>query len=142
MHHDKNLAGTAAALEAMGVPLLQGDDLYESFSWLAQKYGCKRSVENIVEQLYDGTLRHPPLAYVLAWLTVAGGNSVLPPWVRHHFREVPVLLHQLREVSCESSNCKYCQEHHKPHYYLQKIKHSLPPCRRGAASRCAIYYPP
>ena len=24
---------------------------------------------------------HKPLAYVLAWLRVAGGNSVLPPWV-------------------------------------------------------------
>ena len=24
---------------------------------------------------------HKPIAYVLAWLRVAGGNSVLPPWV-------------------------------------------------------------
>lgn len=24
-----------------------------------------------------------PLAYALAWLSVAGGNSVMPPWVRH-----------------------------------------------------------
>lgn len=27
-----------------------------------------------------------PLAYALAWLSVAGGNSVMPPWVRHQFR--------------------------------------------------------
>ena len=25
------------------------------------------------------------LAYALAWLSVAGGNSVMPPWVRHQF---------------------------------------------------------
>jgi ATP-dependent DNA helicase RecQ len=119
LHHDKNLAGTAEALAAMGVPLLEGDDLYESFSWLAQKLGCKSGVEHIVEQLSEGTLPHPPLAYVTAWLTVAGGNSVLPPWVRHQFAEVPALLHQLREVSCGSSNCRYCREHHSPHYFLQ-----------------------
>ncbi len=119
LHHDGHLAGTAAAFEAMRVPLLEGDDLYETFSWLAQKHGCRRSVENIVEQLVDGTLSHPPLAYVTAWLTVAGGNSVLPPWVRHHFPEVPVLLHQLRETSCGESSCGYCKEHHHPHYFLQ-----------------------
>ena len=25
------------------------------------------------------------LAYALAWLSVSGGNSVMPPWVRHQF---------------------------------------------------------
>jgi ATP-dependent DNA helicase RecQ len=119
LHRAQNLAGTAAALEAMGVPLLGEDDLYESFSWLALKHGCRTAVEYIVEQLSDGTRSHSPLAYVTAWLTVAGGNSVLPPWVRHHFPDVPVLLHQLREVGCESSKCRYCTEHHNPHYYLQ-----------------------
>ncbi|MBL8438811.1 MAG: hypothetical protein JNM61_11480 [Zoogloeaceae bacterium] len=28
---------------------------------------------------------HKPLAYALAWLSVAGGNSVLPPWVAQSF---------------------------------------------------------
>jgi ATP-dependent DNA helicase RecQ len=28
---------------------------------------------------------HKPLAYTLAWLRVAGGNSVLPPWVGASF---------------------------------------------------------
>ena len=119
LHHGKKFAGTARALEAMGVPLLEGDDLYESFSWLAQKHGCRNIIEKIVEQLIDGTLSHPPLAYVTAWLTVSGGSSVLPPWVRHHFSEVPVLLHQLRENSCGSGNCSYCKQHHNPHYYLK-----------------------
>ena len=119
LHHDQHLAGTAAALAAMGVPLLEGDDLYEAFSWLAVKHGCRSGVQNIVEQLLDGTLSHPPLAYVTAWLTVAGGNSVLPPWVRHHFAEVLAVLHQLRENSCGKSDCSYCREHHNPRSYLR-----------------------
>ena len=32
--------------------------------------------------------QHPwELAYALAWLSVAGSNSVMPPWVRHQFPE-------------------------------------------------------
>lgn len=119
LQHNQNLVGTAAALAAMGVPVLKGDDLYEAFSWLAVKHGCRSGVENIVEQLLDGTLSHPPLAYVTAWLTVAGGNSVLPPWVRRHFTEVPAVLHQLRENSCAKTDCSYCREYHNPRFYLQ-----------------------
>jgi hypothetical protein len=37
-----------------------------------------------------------PLAYALAWLSVAGGNSVMPPWVRHQFPEAGALLRRLR----------------------------------------------
>ncbi len=121
LQQDENLAGTAAALAAMGIPLLEGDDLYESFSWLALKHGCRSGVENIVERLLDGTLSHTPLAYIIAWLTVAGGNSVLPPWVRHHFSEVPVLLNQLRENSCGRKDCSYCQEHHNTRSYLHNF---------------------
>ena len=78
----------------MGFPLLQGDDLAEAFCWFARRHACITAVERIGEQLADGTLSPPSLAYVIAWLTVADGNSVLPPWVRRRFPEVPVLLHQ------------------------------------------------
>ena len=34
----------------------------------------------------ENAARHGwPLAYALAWLSVSGGNSVMPPWVRHQF---------------------------------------------------------
>ena len=36
------------------------------------------------QEVLDDPARHGwPLAYALAWLSVAGGNSVMPPWVRH-----------------------------------------------------------
>lgn len=61
----------------MRFPELAGDDLYEAFAWFAIKYACNRAVTHFVEQLYDGDFNYPLLAYVCAWLSVAGGTSVL-----------------------------------------------------------------
>jgi ATP-dependent DNA helicase RecQ len=116
---DSDLAGTAEALAFMGIPLLAGDDLLEAFSWFARKHACKSAVDNLLVQLTDGALPLPPLAYVTAWLSVSGGNSVLPPWVRHQFPQVQVILHQLRENFCRRPDCEYCQRHHNPRKYLQ-----------------------
>ena len=114
LSQESSLAGIASALGAIGIPLLQGDDLHEAFSWLARKQSCSSAVEKIVDQLQDATLAYTPLAYVTAWLTVAGSNSVLPPWVRHHFPQVRVILHQLRDNPCQNPQCSYCREHHDP----------------------------
>ena len=52
------------------------------------------------------------LAYALAWLSVAGGNSVMPPWVLHQFPEAGRLVRRLRDTACRNSNCTWCREHH------------------------------
>ena len=119
LQKDKNLAGTANALSAMGIPVLEGDDLYESFAWFAKKYACSAAVDQLVDQLCGGRFDQPVLAYVTAWLSVAGGNSVLPPWVRHHFPQISMLLHQLRENDCGNPGCRYCKKHHLPQHFLK-----------------------
>ncbi len=53
-----------------------------------------------------------PLAYFLAWLSVAGGNSVMPPWVRHQFPEAGRLARRLRDAACTDPACNWCREHH------------------------------
>ena len=53
-----------------------------------------------------------PLAYALAWLSVAGGNSVMPPWVRHQFPEAGAVVRHLRDVPCADSGCVWCRERH------------------------------
>jgi ATP-dependent DNA helicase RecQ len=55
-----------------------------------------------------------PLAYALAWLLVAGGNSVMPPWVRHQFPEAGHWVRRLRDTPCTSAACAWCREHHDP----------------------------
>ena len=52
------------------------------------------------------------LAYALAWLSVAGGNSVLPPWVRHQFPEAGHLVRRLRDTACADPACGWCRERH------------------------------
>ncbi|MBB5348098.1 RecQ family ATP-dependent DNA helicase [Desulfoprunum benzoelyticum] len=118
---DAELAGTAEALAGMGIPLLQGNDLHDAFAWFARRHACLAAVDTLVTQLVDGLLPLPPLAYVTAWLSVAGGNSVLPPWVRHQFPLVASILHQLRENCCHRPDCDYCRNHHDPRSYLRNF---------------------
>ena len=53
-----------------------------------------------------------PLAYALAWLSVSGGNSVMPPWVRHQFPKAGQLVRLLRDSACTDSGCEWCRERH------------------------------
>ena len=52
------------------------------------------------------------LAYALAWLSVAGGNSVMPPWVRHQFPEAGRLVRRLRDTPCADPACGWCRVRH------------------------------
>ncbi|MBI4757068.1 MAG: DEAD/DEAH box helicase, partial [Betaproteobacteria bacterium] len=52
------------------------------------------------------------LAYALAWLSVSGGNSAMPPWVRHQFPEAARLVRQLRDRPCADPACAWCRERH------------------------------
>ena len=55
-----------------------------------------------LQQLLDHDLADPalqlPIVYVLSWLRVAGGNSVLAPWVRQQFPDTARLIRELRDV--------------------------------------------
>lgn len=61
-----------------------------------------------------------PLAYALAWLSVAGGNSVMPPWVRHQFPEAGGLLRRLRDTPCARTECFWCRERHDARKELKR----------------------
>ena len=52
-----------------------------------------------------------PLAYVLSWISVSGGDSVMPPWVRHQFPRASELLRDLRDTPCEDTGCSWCRTH-------------------------------
>ena len=52
------------------------------------------------------------LSYALAWMSVSGGNSVMPPWVRHQFPEAGRLVRRLRDTACAERDCYWCRERH------------------------------
>ena len=60
------------------------------------------------------------LAYALAWLSVAGGNSVMPPWVRHQFPEAGGIVRRLRDTACADASCVWCREMHDARKELKR----------------------
>ena len=62
-----------------------------------------------------------PLAYALAWLSVSGGNSVMPPWVRHQFPEAGRLVRRLRDDACADPDCSWCRERHNASRELDRF---------------------
>ena len=60
------------------------------------------------------------LAYTLAWLSVSGGNSVMPPWVRHQIPESGRLVRRLRDTACADSACDWCRERHDARKALKR----------------------
>lgn len=55
---------------------------------------------------------HKPIAYALAWLRVAGSNSVLPPWVSFAYPKTREVITALRDVPCSDPKCAWCKEQH------------------------------
>ena len=60
----------------------------------------------------DATSQGWELAYALAWLSEAGGNSVMPPWVRYQFPGAGRLVRELRDTACTDPGCDWCRERH------------------------------
>ena len=79
--------------------------------------GCTTRARAIVD---DAARLGWPLAYALAWLSVAGGNSVMPPWVRLEFPEAGRLVRALRDTSCTAPACAWCRSVHDPRAELKR----------------------
>ncbi len=60
------------------------------------------------------------LAYALAWISVSGSNSVMPPWVRHNFVAAAQLVRRLRDEACGHRSCDWCRRHHDPVWELDR----------------------
>ena len=72
------------------------------------------------EVMADVSRRGWPLAYALAWLSVSGSNSVMPPWVRYQFPEAGRLVRLLRDIACTDSACTWCRERHDAQKELKR----------------------
>ena len=74
---------------------------------------CTRGMQRVTQDWLPDPDWHKPLAYVLAWLRVAGGNSVLPPWVVNQFPTTLEVIATLRDTPCADTQCAWCREHHQ-----------------------------
>ncbi len=70
---------------------------------------CRTHARDIIKDIHRSGWA---FAYALAWLSVSGGNSVMPPWVRHQFPEAGRFVRRLRDAACVDSACAWCRERH------------------------------
>ena len=86
---------------------------------LLETVACSEAVGRTLERLDDPDLCWP-MAYALSWISVAGGDSSMPPWVRAQFREAARLVRSLRDANCGHPNCAYCIANNDPKRALNK----------------------
>ena len=79
--------------------------------------GCMNYGEKVLANIKSGRWE---VAYTIAWLSVAGGNSVLPPWVRHQFPRTKTIIRKFRDQACGSPDCRWCCERHDAEHELKK----------------------
>ena len=110
-------AADAFLTSVRGAPAPQPDALQRAIAALLVGNGC---AVQAVELLADPARHGWPLAYALAWLSVAEGSSVLPCWVRHQFPEAGRLVRLLRDTPCDDPACAWCRERHDAHRELKR----------------------
>ncbi len=80
---------------------------------------CEQRLKQALGRLSDPKIGWP-MAYALSWISVAGGDSVMPPWVRAQFREAALIVRHLRDTTCKDPSCGWCSEKNDP---VKALKH-------------------
>ena len=84
----------------------------EAYAAIQSRLAGNSCLTHAREVMSDVVRQGWALAYALAWLSVSGGNSVMPPWVRHQFPEAGQLVRSLRDSACTDTACEWCRERH------------------------------
>ena len=79
---------------------------------------CRSQIHHAVS---DAAEHGWALAYALAFVSVAGSNSVMPPWVRHQFPDASRLVRHLRDTACADTLCAWCRQHHDAAGELRRL---------------------
>lgn len=81
---------------------------------------CRVRLARLLDEDLADVAHHPSIAYLLAWLRVAGENSVMPPWVRIEYPATSRLARELRATPCADPECGYCREAHDARRWLKR----------------------
>ncbi|EBA13445.1 RecQ family ATP-dependent DNA helicase [Roseobacter sp. CCS2] len=94
-------------------------EVFAAIGRLVRKKVCENRLEQVFVRLDDANIGWP-MAYALSWISVAGGDSVMPPWVRAKFKEASLIVGHLRDTSCKDPSCQWCAEQNDPTAALQR----------------------
>ena len=92
----------------------------ELFEEGCREKACATAVTDIWASFDSRPEKRPVLAYILSWLRVCEGNSIIPPWVRHEFPEVSGIIKKLR-YACDSPSCEWCRQNNDAELLLKKF---------------------
>ena len=108
------MEGNLALFKGLAETIPTMETARKLFMSLAGETACPNALEDIWDTCRQNPDKRPGLAYLISWLQVAGGNSVLPPWVRHELPFMSDLIHQTR-YACLDPQCEFCKKrHHAP----------------------------
>ncbi|PIB26676.1 helicase [Amylibacter kogurei] len=94
-------------------------DAFAAITSLLKGQACEKQVPGVLDKLTDPRMAWP-LAYAISWISVSGGESVMPPWVRTSFPESAMLVRELRDTKCGNSACNWCANMNNPVSALKK----------------------
>jgi len=95
------------------------EEAHDAIRRLLDAAACSAMVSQTLDQLDDPNLGWP-MTYALSWISVAGGDSVMPPWVRAQFRESSRIVRNLRDTNCGDHSCRYCRNNNDPRQALSR----------------------
>ena len=112
--------GFSLFFESLGAEAIPIDVAARIFRKHTADRACLAAFDQFVLPVLQSNQDRPALSYGLAWLRVAGSNSVLPPWVRHRFPILRQILRHLRDVPCADPGCTFCRAAHDPLVQLKR----------------------
>lgn len=89
------------------------DEAHGAIRRLLAGSACPSMIERSLERLSE-TDQCWPMAYALSWISVAGGDSVMPPWVRRQFPQASRIVRDLRDSDCGDPKCDFCRSNNDP----------------------------
>jgi ATP-dependent DNA helicase RecQ len=114
-------AGVDLVFGAVGVPTIDAREASELWRGFTTGVACPYGASAEWERLEDDPRHAAALAYVLAWLGVAGSDSVMPAWVRRQFPETLPIIHRLRRTPCSNPQCPWCSQVQSPRGQLRRF---------------------
>ena len=140
---DERFQGIADYLAVPDPLIISLERAEQVFSSLVRDLACTTGLAEHLSGWLKELATRLSLPYCLAWLQVAGGSSVLPPWVLHRFAEVSSILHALRDVPCSDPACSWCRKTHDPVGQLQRFFgfdtfRPTPTCADGSSLQQAV----
>ncbi len=83
-------------------------------------FACPNRLKAFIGEAFADPAQAALLAYAVAWLPVAGANSVVPAWVRRRWPAIDDALHRLRTEDCGDPRCAYCRANHDVRAQLKR----------------------